>query len=157
MVKPPNKGHIREGYLSFVERLASSRRIALKPSLLLEVILYYQTFPFHSIAAWNRVYSVLIPRTTSYKRPSLTYVLCHLSGLGSGYDPVPPLFPQVPLKPQENDGCVGTVVGDLGVPLVPNVAERGGGYDGETQKEDVGLRVGERPETVVVFLASCKK
>ena len=43
------------------------------------------------------------------------------------------------------------------MPLPPDIAEGGRGHDGEAQEKDVGLRVGERAEAIVVFLASCKR
>ena len=46
------------------------------------------------------------------------------------------------------------MVVDLGEPLFPDVFEACRGGDAEADEEDVGLGVGERPETVVVFLAS---
>ena len=42
---------------------------------------------------------------------------------------------------------------DFGEPLFAHVLEGGGGCDGETDEEDVGLWVGEGPETVVIFLS----
>ena len=41
----------------------------------------------------------------------------------------------------------------LGEPLFSHVLEGGGGGDGEADEEDVGLRVGEGSQAVVVFLS----
>lgn len=41
----------------------------------------------------------------------------------------------------------------FGEPLLADVLEGGGGCDAKTDEEDVGLRVREGPEPVVVFLA----
>lgn len=41
---------------------------------------------------------------------------------------------------------------DFGEPLFLNVLERSGRVDGKADQEDVGLRVGQRAQTVVVFL-----
>ena len=41
---------------------------------------------------------------------------------------------------------------DLGEPLLVDVLEAVRVVDGEAQKEDVGVGVGERPQTVVVLL-----
>lgn len=44
------------------------------------------------------------------------------------------------------------VVVDFGEPLLAYVLEGSRRDDGETDEEDIGLRVGERAETVVIFL-----
>jgi hypothetical protein len=49
------------------------------------------------------------------------------------------------------------VVVDLGEPLLADVLKGGRGGDGETDEEDVGLRVGERAEPVVILLTSSIK
>jgi len=41
---------------------------------------------------------------------------------------------------------------DLGNPLLLNVLEGIGGIDRETNEDDVGIRVRERTETIVIFL-----
>ena len=46
-------------------------------------------------------------------------------------------------------------MGDFREPLVCDVFKRRGIHDRETDKEDIGLRIGERSESVVVLLSSC--
>ncbi len=60
---------------------------------------------------------------------------------------------QVPLGAHQKNGHAGAVVRHLGVPLVPHVGEGRGAADGEADDEDVGLRVGERAQAVVLLLA----
>lgn len=45
-----------------------------------------------------------------------------------------------------------SLTSDLWVPLVPDVLVGGGARDGEADDEDVGLRVRQRPESVVLLL-----
>jgi hypothetical protein len=44
------------------------------------------------------------------------------------------------------------VVVDLGEPFLAHVLEGGGGGDGEAHQEDIGLRVGEGTQTIVILL-----
>ena len=57
---------------------------------------------------------------------------------------------------QEERG-VGAVVLDLGVPLGLDVLERGGRDDGIANQEDVGLRVRERAQTIVIYKGGASK
>ena len=60
---------------------------------------------------------------------------------------------QVELGADQDDGHVGRMVLDLGEPLGLDVVEGRGRDDAEADEEDVGLRVGERAQAVVVLLA----
>lgn len=82
---------------------------------------------------------------------------------------------KIELGADEDDGDVGRMMVNLGVPLRVtsmhvrgfersqmsvspylglNVVERGGADDGEANQEDVGLGVGERSKSIVIFLSS---
>ena len=50
---------------------------------------------------------------------------------------------------------VGAVVLYLRAPLGRDVLEGGGADDREADEEDIRLRVGQRPQAIIVFLASC--
>jgi len=54
----------------------------------------------------------------------------------------------------QNHGCVGAMVLNFGHPFRANVFERSGRDDRETDEEDVGLRIGEGSESIVIFLSS---
>ncbi|XP_072305812.1 uncharacterized protein [Eucyclogobius newberryi] len=60
---------------------------------------------------------------------------------------------QVLLVRHEDDGHVGAEVLHLGHPLLRDVLQRVRAVRGEAHEDDVGVRVGERPEPVVVLLA----
>ena len=88
--------------------------------------------------------------------------LCHLQTLLPGYRGHAALsqdgdgvgvFSEVNLVAHQDDRHARAVVADLGVPFLLDVVEGDGADDGETHEEYVGLRVGERSETIVVFLA----
>jgi len=59
---------------------------------------------------------------------------------------------QIELGAREDDGGVSSVVRNLGIPLGANVVERGRVHQREADEENVGLRVRQRSETVVIFL-----
>lgn len=65
-------------------------------------------------------------------------------------------MPQHKLQCEKNEltwrGAVRQLTSDLWVPLVPDVLVGGGARDGEADDEDVGLRVRQRPESVVLLL-----
>lgn len=62
------------------------------------------------------------------------------------------IIAKIELGADQEEGGVGAVVLDLGVPLGLDVLERGGGDDREADKEDIGLGVGEGAEAVIVLL-----
>jgi len=59
----------------------------------------------------------------------------------------------VELGPDQDHGCVGAVVLNLGDPFGANIFEGSGGDDGEADEEDVGLGIGEGSKTIVIFLS----
>jgi hypothetical protein len=61
---------------------------------------------------------------------------------------------QIELGADEQERRVGAVVRHLGKPLGRHVLKRRRRDDGEADEEDVGLRVRERAQAVVVLLAS---
>lgn len=64
------------------------------------------------------------------------------------------LVAQIGLGADNQAGNAGAMVTNFGEPLLTNVLERRGRGNGETDQEDISLRVRERAETVVVFLTS---
>ena len=60
---------------------------------------------------------------------------------------------QILLVPHQDDGHVGAEVLHLGRPLLGDVLQTVGAVDGEAHEDDVGVWVGERPQSVVVLLA----
>ncbi len=58
---------------------------------------------------------------------------------------------KIQLSADEEEGSVGAVVLDLRVPLGLDVLERGGRDDRIANQEDVGLRVGQRTEAIIVW------
>lgn len=60
---------------------------------------------------------------------------------------------QVDLGADENNGRFGTIELDLVVPFRFHVLERRRIHNAEANEKHVGLRIGERAQTVVVFLA----
>lgn len=60
---------------------------------------------------------------------------------------------QVLLVGHQDDGHVGAKVLDFGHPLLGDVLQRVRAVHRETYEDDVGVRVGERPQPVVVLLA----
>jgi hypothetical protein len=64
------------------------------------------------------------------------------------------VIPQIHLRAYDEAGNTGAVVVDLGKPLLANVLEGGGGGDAEADEEDVGLRIGEGAQSIVIFLTS---
>jgi len=59
---------------------------------------------------------------------------------------------EILLAADENDGQALAEVHHLGYPLFLDVVERVGTVDSEADEDDVGIRVGQGSETVVVFL-----
>jgi len=64
---------------------------------------------------------------------------------------------QIELSSNEDLWDVGAVVSDFWDPLGANVFERIWGDQGETNDEDLGLWVGERSETIVIFLTCASR
>jgi hypothetical protein len=64
------------------------------------------------------------------------------------------VIPKIFLASNEDDGKALTEVQDLRNPLLLNIVERVRGVNGKTDQDNMGVGVGKRPETVVVFLAS---
>jgi hypothetical protein len=64
------------------------------------------------------------------------------------------ILTKIELGAHEEDGGVGAVVVNLGVPLRRYVLEGAGGNDGEAKKEDVGLRVRQWAKAIIIFLTS---
>lgn len=62
---------------------------------------------------------------------------------------------QIFLCADEDDGDAGTVVLHLGDPLLADILERRVRRDAEAHQEDVCLRVGQRSQSVVIFLTGC--
>lgn len=58
------------------------------------------------------------------------------------------------LVADQDDGDVGAEVFDLRRPLLGDVLERVRRIDAEAHQDDVGVRVGQRPEAIVVLLTS---
>jgi hypothetical protein len=61
---------------------------------------------------------------------------------------------EIGLCADDQAGDAGAVVVHFGEPFLADVLEGGGAGDAEAHEEDVGLRIGEGAEAVVVFLAS---
>jgi hypothetical protein len=64
------------------------------------------------------------------------------------------IVPKIYLGANNQAGDTGAVVMYLGEPLFSDVFEGRGGCDAEADKEDVGLGVGKRPQSIVIFLPS---
>jgi hypothetical protein len=60
---------------------------------------------------------------------------------------------EIGLCADDQAGDAGAVVVDFGEPFLADVLEGGGAGDAEAHEEDVGLRIGEGTEAVIVFLA----
>lgn len=56
------------------------------------------------------------------------------------------------LSANEQVGDAGCVLLQLGDPLLPHILETGRVYHREADEEDIGHRVGQRPQPVVVLL-----
>ena len=61
--------------------------------------------------------------------------------------------PQVLLAADQNHGDLGAEMFDLRDPALWDVLQAVRAADGETEQQDVGVGVGERPQSVVVLLA----
>jgi len=61
---------------------------------------------------------------------------------------------QIQLGSNNEDGHIGAMVVDFRVPLGLDVLEGGRRDNGEARQEHVGLRVGQRSQTIVIFLSS---
>lgn len=59
---------------------------------------------------------------------------------------------QIGLGADDEAGNTGAVVMNFGEPLLANVLERGRRRHGEADEENVGLGVGQRAQTIVIFL-----
>lgn len=59
---------------------------------------------------------------------------------------------QIGLGADDETGDAGAVVVDFGEPFFPDVFERGGRGDGKADKKDVGLRIGEGAQAIVILL-----
>lgn len=64
------------------------------------------------------------------------------------------VFPKIELSADKYDRDVGCMVVDLWEPLGPDVVKGWRADNGEADEEDVCLRVGERSQSVVIFLSS---
>ena len=64
------------------------------------------------------------------------------------------VIPEILLAAHEDDGQALAEVQDLRDPLLLHVVKRVGGVDGEADQNNVGIWVGKRTETIVIFLAS---
>lgn len=64
------------------------------------------------------------------------------------------IISQIDLCANDEAGDTGAVMVDLGEPFLANVLEGCRRGDAETNEEDIGLRVGERSQSVVIFLTS---
>ena len=62
------------------------------------------------------------------------------------------VVPEICLAGDEDDGNVRTEVDDFGHPALADVLEGVAVVDGVAHEEDVGVRVGEGTQTVVVLL-----
>ena len=60
---------------------------------------------------------------------------------------------QVKLGADQDNGNVGRMMIDLGVPLSLDVVEGRGANDREADQEDICLRVGERSQAIIIFLS----
>ena len=65
------------------------------------------------------------------------------------------VIPQVLLAADKDDGQAVAKVQDLRDPLLLNVIERIRAVYRKADQDDVRVRVGERAESIVVFLAGC--
>lgn len=63
------------------------------------------------------------------------------------------VIPEILLAAHKDDGETRAEVKNLGDPLLLNVVERIGRVDGEADEDDVGIRVGEGTESVVILLS----
>lgn len=79
------------------------------------------------------------------------WLLLHLGQLSSGVF----VLPKVLLVSHQDDGHIGAEVLHLWGPLFRDVFQAVGAVNGETHEDDVGVRVGQRPKAVIVFLAGC--
>jgi len=61
---------------------------------------------------------------------------------------------QIGLAADQDDGKTSAKVLDFGDPLLLNIVQGVAGINGEADQDDVGVRVREGAETVVIFLAS---
>lgn len=64
------------------------------------------------------------------------------------------VIPQIYLGTNDKAWDAGAVVVNLGEPFLADVLEGGGGRDGETDEEDVGLGIGQRTEPIIILLSS---
>jgi hypothetical protein len=64
------------------------------------------------------------------------------------------VFTQIDFGSDQDEGDVGAVVRDLGIPLGPQVFKRRRVDDGIGQQENVGLRIREGSKTIIIFLSS---
>jgi hypothetical protein len=60
---------------------------------------------------------------------------------------------EIELGADKDDGNVGGVMFDLGMPLCLDVVERRRADDGKADQEDIGLGVRKRAKSVIIFLA----
>ena len=59
---------------------------------------------------------------------------------------------EILLAPDKDDGKARAEMVDFRDPLLLNVIERIGRVDRETDEDDVRVRVGQRTQTIVIFL-----
>ncbi len=63
------------------------------------------------------------------------------------------IIPQIHLGADQEDGGIQTMMTNFLAPFRPNILEGIRIDQGETDQEDVDFRVGEWPQSIVVFLA----
>src|SRR5690606_36696142 len=64
------------------------------------------------------------------------------------------VLPSDHLGSTQDDRKSSRVVSDFGKPFPPGIFKAGGGNHREHEHEDICLRIGERSQSVIVFLAS---
>jgi len=64
------------------------------------------------------------------------------------------IFSKIEFGTDQDAGRIGSVMVDLGIPLCPDVLKRRRAHEREANNENIGLRIREGPQSIVVLLAS---
>ena len=65
------------------------------------------------------------------------------------------VLPQVKLGSYQDNWHLWAMVTYLWVPISSHIFKTGRAYQGEANQKNIHLRIGERPQPVVIFLSSC--